>query len=77
MNPADIAALLYAIVALGEFASRAIQQLKGDQLTDEEFNKAWTAMRQRLADANALWEQSKTVAESHASRADPARPSQG
>lgn len=57
MSPADIAALLYAVAALGEFAARTLQQLRGGAVSDEEFEKAWAAMRGRLADANVRWQQ--------------------
>lgn len=63
MNPADIAALLYAIIAIGEAASQVVQQMKGGQVSDDEFRRAWEAMRNRLADANALWAQAKTSVE--------------
>lgn len=64
MNPADIAALLYGIIALGEAAGRAIHQLKASQISDEEFERAWEAMKSRLADANALLAQARAIAES-------------
>jgi hypothetical protein len=34
MNPADIAALLYAIIAIGEAASQAVQQMRGSQVSE-------------------------------------------
>jgi hypothetical protein len=63
MNPADIAALLYAIIAIGEAASQAVQQMRGSQVSEDEFRRAWEAMKLRLADANALWTQAVALAE--------------
>lgn len=55
MNPADIAALLYAVVMLGQTASRSLTELKSGQVSEEEFQQAWALMQQRLQSANALW----------------------
>lgn len=56
MNPADIAALLYAVVMLGQTASRSLTELKSGQVSEEEFQQAWALMQQRLQSANALWQ---------------------
>lgn len=56
MNPADIAALLYALVMLGQTASRSLTELKSEQVSEEEFQQAWALMQQRLQGANALWQ---------------------
>lgn len=70
MNSADIAALLYAVVMVGQTTSRSLTELKSGQVSEEEFQQAWMLMQQRLQSANALWQHVSAGEESQQSGGD-------
>jgi hypothetical protein len=55
MVGADIAAIVYAVAMLGQTAARSVEQMKREGLSEEELQRAWREMQDRIGHANDLW----------------------